>query len=257
MFLLKKIVALFLMPLTLSLLFLVSGWAFAAGTLRRRLGLRLMVAGMVLLGLSGWRPVAESLVCPLENRFPPLLDLTPYKEVKWVVVLGGGQQEVPDRSNLSRLSASSLARLAEGIRIHRRLPQSRLLLSGGSGFSGTPDAQAMAEAARELGVNPSRVVLEDRSRDTEDQAREVGQRLNREPMILVTSALHLPRSMDLFHEYGQRPIPAPCGYLGGRRDAGPEYWIPGGASLFLTEAALHEYLGMAWNAIRRTVLARQ
>jgi uncharacterized SAM-binding protein YcdF (DUF218 family) len=83
--------------------------------------------------------------------------------------------------------------------------------------------------------------------------------VGREALILVTSAVHLPRALDLFRMQGLRPIPAPDGYLAGRGEGGfsRERWLPSGWGLVRSEASVYEYLGRAWNAFRELGLARQ
>ena len=99
--------------------------------------------------------MADQFIKPLELWYPPLLDISTLKDVKWVVVLGGGHTSSPELpAECPSLDNSSLSRLVEGIRIHRELPGSKLLLSGGAVFDPVPEAVTMAAVARMLGVSP-------------------------------------------------------------------------------------------------------
>ena len=99
----------------------------------------------------------------------------------------------------------------EGIRLHRLLPGSKIVLTGGIGFDGPPEATTLSRVAEELGVAKSDMVLEVESRDTKDHPLYVRHIVKEEPFILVTSAFHMPRAMRLFVKQGLAPIPAPAG----------------------------------------------
>ena len=71
------------------------------------------------------------MIEPLEYRYLPLLAVEPYQEIKWIVVLGESNTAMAGLPAISRLSKTSLARLAEGIRLYRMLPDGKILLSGG------------------------------------------------------------------------------------------------------------------------------
>ncbi|MBW2649390.1 MAG: YdcF family protein [Deltaproteobacteria bacterium] len=92
------------------------------------------------------------------------------------------------------------------------MPESRLVFSGGAVFDPVSEAEVMARAAEIMGVEGDRIILEEISRDTGDQARLVQKIVGDERFILVTSASHMPRSMVLFRKSGMEPIPAPTDY---------------------------------------------
>jgi len=117
-----------------------------------------------------------------------------------------------------------------------------------------PEAEVMAQIAMLLGVRPQDVRLEPDSRDTWDQAELIAKMLGRERLILVTSAAHMPRSMALFKKCGLQPIPAPTDFL--IRESPrplPGRFFPRAASLEEVNAALHEYLGLAWAWLRGAI----
>ena len=68
-----------------------------------------------------------------ERRGPDIRNL------KWMVVLGGGHTSYLRLPAMSKISKASLARLVEGIRIYKLFPASKLVLSGGSPFSPVPN----------------------------------------------------------------------------------------------------------------------
>jgi uncharacterized SAM-binding protein YcdF (DUF218 family) len=247
MFILKKIVTLLLMPMSLCLG--VLGVGILLLWMRRRIGAAKIVLtfGVLVLAALSLSAVANQFNKPLETWYPPLLDAGGIKDVKWVVVLGGGHTSNPELQPNAQIGSSSLARLVEGIRIHRALPESKLLLSGGAVFDPVPEAVTMAAVARMLGVRPDDMVLESQSQDTGQQSQFVQGIVQNEKCVLVTSAIHMPRAMLVFEQKGLKPIPAPTDFGDWmRKENSPNQFFPRAGELRKVEAALHEYLGLLW-----------
>ena len=255
MFLLKKIIAPLLFPMSLCLGLLLSGLVLLWFTQKQKLGKILVTAGAALLLLMSYWAVPEALLRPLEYRHAALLDLDEHVDVKWVVVLGGGHTSDPRLPANSQLGEASLARVIEGIRIHQLLPDSKLLLSGGGAFDSVPNAVVMGDVARMLGVDESDVVLEAESRDTKDEARLIREIIGEERIVLVTSASHMPRSMALFRKMGMQPIAAPTDYEVKEHQGAvrPSLFFPGADDMEKAERAVHEYLGLVWAWMRGQV----
>ncbi len=100
-----------------------------------------------------------------------------------------------------------------------------------------------------MGVPAELILVLDGPLDTAQEARAVRETLGGgSPLILVTSAAHMPRAMRHFQAVGLDPIPAPTQYLTGRgRPTSLLGWLPSSQSLRKSETAWHEYLGLlAW-----------
>ena len=261
MFMMKKIVALFFYPVGLCLGMLILGLFCLWATRRQRLGKVLVTLGTVLLLLLGTSLISSWLLVPLEGRYPALLhpetvSWGPKSSIspKWIVVLGGGHVSDPGLPANSQISGGALGRVVEGVRLHKAIPGSKLLLSGGAVFDPVPEAEVMAQVAGLLGVKPQDIMLESDSRDTAEEAEIIAKMLGREKIILVTSAAHMPRSMALFRRRGMQPIPAPADFRAPKtQSSGPVRFFPGVGSLGQTQTALHEYLGLAWAWLRGTI----
>ncbi len=248
-FLLKKIAAHLLSPLSLCIELLLLGLFLLWFTRKQRAGKIIVSLGVILLCLFSYCAVSDIFLRPLEHKYPPLINLADVHGVKWVVVLGGGHISDPGIPATSQLSDASMARLVEGIRLYKMLPGSKLVVSGGSGFDPVPEAVIMADVARAIGVNGRDLVLESLSRDTKDEARLIQEIVGKDRFVLVTSAAHMPRSMALFEKRGMRPIPAPTEYLAAE-SRGPAMFFPSADGLERAERAFHEYLGLAWAKLR-------
>lgn len=254
LFLLKKIVSPLFQPLSIVSLLMVSGLILLWMTKKKNLGKIFLTLGTILLLLSSYGFMADRLAVSLENRCSPLLkveDIQKSKDIKWIVVLGGGTQPDPRLPLSSQLSPDSLTRLLEGVRLHRQLPDSRLILSGGAVFQDVPEGETLAKTAMLMGVKENDMIRENKSLDTADQAKLISNIVGRSRFILVTSAIHMPRSIALFRKFGMDPIAAPTNYLVDKQSRfHPQAFFPSAHSLRKMEAAIHEYLGLIWMRVQ-------
>ncbi len=260
MFSLKKFFAPLFSPLSVCLELIAFGLVLLVFSRKQKTGKIFIGLGIIILMLCSYDGVSGRILRTLESQYPPLTlaQVMPSekgvfgeKSVKWIVVLAGGvagDQTLPIQLQISH---HSRVRLMEGIRLHRLLPGSKIILTGGIGFDGPPEATTLSRVAQELGVAKSDMVLEVESRDTKDHPLYVRHLVKEEPFILVTSAFHMPRAMKLFVKQGLSPTPAPTGHWKPCK----EFWSPGNlfpsaSGLRLAELAYHEYMGLTWAWVR-------
>lgn len=235
------------LPLLLPLAFLISGTLFSLAGKRRRLQSSLLAAGLILLLLESNSCLTKELVSRLEHVYPLLSDeeLTERNPpVEYVVVLSAYTFPHEPVSLTDKLSSAMLYRLIEGVRLHRQLPGTKLVLSGGP-HQGAIEAEIIQEMALSLGVSADETVLEPRSASTREQAVNLTPLLKGKVFVLVTSARHMPRSVALFRKVGLNPIPAPTDYAvkGGSPSFSASSWLPNAGSLTLLSEFLYEKLG--------------
>jgi uncharacterized SAM-binding protein YcdF (DUF218 family) len=251
MFLFKKIVAPLFFPLSICLEILLVGVFLIWFTRRQKTGKIIVSIGVVVFAALSYGVAAEMLLRPLEYKYPPMTDVSSVLDIEWVVVLSGGSSSDAHLPITGQLSRASLVRLVEGIRIHRKLPESKLILSGGGAFNTVTEAKTMADVAVILGIDSKDILLESESKDTKDQARLIHKIVRDNRFVLVTSASHMPRSMALFEKRGMRPIPAPIGHrVKERQMITPAMFFPSADRIAKMEHAFYEYLGLAWARLR-------
>jgi uncharacterized SAM-binding protein YcdF (DUF218 family) len=213
---------------------------------RRRAAMWLLVSMLAILYMGSLLSVGEALLTPLEAQYPPLRDDAPLQNVSAIVVLGSSYMPRDSVPVTAALDADGLARVVEGLRLARRLPGVRLVVSGGALPGHTPGALGYAKLAHDFGVADASLVVLQWPLDTSAEARAVAALLNGAPFLLVTSAYHMPRAVRLMQRAGQHPIPAPTGQrLGAWPAMYLHLWLPSSAGMRDTEIALHEYLGLA------------
>ena len=141
---------------------------------------------------------------------------------------------------------TGMVRLSEGVRLWRQLPTgSQLIVSGGSLPHEPPIALGYAVAAESLGVPADAIIILPEATDTGMETRAIHLRIGDAPVLVVSSAAHMPRVMKLAALDDLQAIPAPTGNLS---DPGAQGFrlrlVPSATALRKSETALHEYLGL-------------
>jgi uncharacterized SAM-binding protein YcdF (DUF218 family) len=254
MFMFKKIVAPFFFPLSICLEILWFGLFLLWFTRKQKTGRVTVSIGVIVLTIFSYSAPSDMLLRPLEYKYPPITDISAFSDTRWVVVLSGGHSPDPKLPVTSQLSDASLSRVVEGIRLHKKLSNSKLLLSGGSAFSAIPEAKTMAKIAVDLGIDKEDLLLETESKDTKDQARFIQNIISDDRFVLVTSASHISRSMALFQKNGMQPMPAPIGHqVKERQNITPAIFFPSSHGIEKMERVFYEYLGLAWAKIQKQI----
>lgn len=193
--------------------------------------------------------MANSVLAYLE-RPAPLAPECRTNPPSIVVVLGGGLDRTPgDARQYSVLNLASRRRLDGGLRYWQADPRRQIVLSGGGPSDGVAisHAELMGAYARAASVPGRSLRLEARSRNTWENAWNVAAMTTAgdRRIVLVTSALHMPRALFAFRSAGLEVCPLPVD----RRFIPfglPGYLIPQTSALVKTEAALHELVGLGY-----------
>lgn len=248
MFLMKKLVSRLFFPVPLSLELLLVGLALLWFTRRQRAGKALVTVGTLLLLALSSGFVSDALLRPLEHRYPPL-EVQPAGAappgVSYIAVLGGYGDDDPDVPLTSHVSPDQMVRLIEGVVLHRQIPGSKLILSGGNDCE-----RGMTQLAEALGVSADDIQTLAEPRDTAEESRQVARIVGSQRFILVTSASHMPRAMGLFRKQGLHPLAAPTDFLCTRHAMEPDDLFPDAYRLFKSQVAFYEDLGLAWETLR-------
>ena len=205
----------------------------------------LAASGLVLLTASSGM-VASALMSPLEYRYPAIHDAHSQPRVKHIVVLTGYAADDKDMPLTGRMHFASAFRVMMALQLQRGCPGCEVIVSGNP-----TTAKVMGESLVALGLPPKQLKLETASTTTGASATNL-QRLLREPFFLVTSAGHMARSVAAMKRAGLSPIPAPTDYQT------PKDWRhaelrPSAQSLFASDLAIHEYVGLLWYRLKGAI----
>lgn len=259
---LTKFLPLFLYPL---------GLAFFLGVLalllyrqpRWQRGTLMLALLLLWLGSNRW--VAIGLSRSLEWRYLPG-DALP--QAGAIVILGGGTDPVEyPRTSVEVNGAGD--RVLYGAQLYRQGLADHILLTGGRiswmGSGPTP-AEEMATLLERLGVPEDALWLENQSRNTYENAvnsRKILDENGIHKILLVTSALHMPRALALFKSQELDVVPAPTDYSvtfgdwerlkGASLPVQILNLVPSADNLSSVTSALKEYIGILFYRLQGVI----
>ena len=253
MLFIAKLLSALLMPLGLSLMVVLLGCGLMIAG-RRRAATALIICTVVTLWLASTGFVSNALLAWEEDPFAPQA-ISALPNADAIVLLGGGV--FPSRyPEVGQDLNSAGDRVLHAARLYRAGKAPIVLATGGSlPWSGRPpEAEAMKVLLIEWGVPPSALILEAKSANTHDNAvttKETYQKRNWQSILLVTSALHMRRSLAAFQALNITAIPAPTDFRRGPPGVRTVLdFLPSVGALDVTTAILWEYLGYEYYRLR-------
>lgn len=251
---LLKFIAAWLLP---PGLFIIMSAVLTYVLFKRRAGKVRYFALVLTLGLY-------LLSTPLGARFLALPLEQAYKQqelqtAQLIVVLGGGSVGgVPDGAEQGNLGPVGATRLLTAARLAKqhKLP---VLITGGQVFAdGANEALLSARILRDLGLSDEQIIPEQQARTTQENAQFTAQLCRErgyERVLLLTSALHMPRSKYFFDRYlgsqGVALATYPCDYrLNPKAEFSLRRLVPQQEAFDISCSALHEYVGLIGGRLR-------
>jgi uncharacterized SAM-binding protein YcdF (DUF218 family) len=237
---------LLLYPPSLCMLLLVCA-VLAALTMRKRLAVSLTLLGLAWVIIWSLPITTLYFGGKLETRYPfRLAESIAAADV--IVVLGGNTQA--NRENwfepFNRATATDRIDWAAALYFAGRAP--KILLSGAAYEGHVSEAQGMAKVLRQKGIPDSALILENEGRNTYENTLFTRSTLKDAPgerILLVTSALHMPRALATFRKQGLSATPAPVApQISLPDDYTLNPWLPHTRSLEASRTIIKEYLGL-------------
>lgn len=235
----------FLSPLGFGLFVALVAWLG-----RRRLPRMLLRASFAIEGvcLALTTPAgANTLLALQERRAPPPTACAAPTPHTIVLLSGGIRRDAIDASDYGVLNISSLQRTLTAAALARTLPDADIVITGGPRFGGGTDvaqSSVMAGIAAQLGVPASRIRAEVAATTTWENATTVRALEPKLPtrIWLVTSALHMPRSLLAFRAAGFEPCSSPADYRTAPIEGLIDF-LPSAGAIANADAVLHEWVG--------------
>jgi uncharacterized SAM-binding protein YcdF (DUF218 family) len=219
---------------------------------KNRFASTLIGIALVILLLSSNEIFSKSLVRSLEWQYLPSSDIP---QAEAIVVLGGGTRpRIAPRPWYEVNEAGD--RILYGSWLYKQGKAPLLIVTGGRaewlGEGGNPESEDMAAIAEFIGVPPNVIIQESQSFNTRDNAintKEILTKRGINKILLVTSALHMPRSMEIFRKVGVEAIAAPTDFLSVQNENNKGFasileLFPSVDALRNTTNAIKEYIGL-------------
>ena len=235
----------FLSPLGFGLALALVLWLGRARLPRMvvRIGIAIEIVCLVLS-----TPVGSNALVVMQESRAPRADACAAPTPTTIVLLSGGmRRDAADAQDFDVLNTSSLQRTLAAATLARNTPGATLVVTGGARIGGGNDiaqSSVMADVAKLVGVPSDSIRAETAATTTWENAETVRALQPALPsrIWLVTSALHMPRSLLAFRAAGF----APCAYPADFRAAPFESFanlLPSASAIANSDAVLHEWVG--------------
>ena len=206
-------------------------------------------AGLVLYVFSAG-PLPDIMVRSLESRYAPSEH---FPQASAIVLLTGGEVVKAPPRLFDEINAAG-DRILFAALLAKRKVAPRLIITGGNIDCLRTVRGSQAQAAGRictgfLGVDSSMILYENNARTTYENALFTRRFMDSlhlpDTVILVTSAIHMPRSVALFKKQGMTVYPAPTDFIA---DVPPQFklmgFLPTSGTLENSSNALHEIYGI-------------
>lgn len=236
-----------IIPLNLSIALIIIG-LFACLLRLRKLGKFIIACGLVWV-LAWSLPVTSLwLGGALEQRYPHL-DPKEAPTADAIVVLGGNTGNGRANWFLPYDRETAIVRVDTATQLYLAGRAPVMMLSGGAREGDVSEAQGMAHAARQQGVPESALIIENASRTTYENAMLTEDEMQAhgiKKILLVTSALHMPRAMAAFAKQGvTKAIAAPNPpQIVWPEDSSLSLWLPNQRAFEASRSIIKEYAGL-------------
>jgi len=193
-------------------------------------------------------PLGAWLAAPIEKTFPNQVTLP--ARVDGIIVLGGSIDAYRSHSWQSVELGPSAEREFAFLSLAKRFPEAKLVFTGGTGsvlHQEYKEATYAKQLYQQQGLSLSRVIFEDQSRNTYENAVNSHALVKPKPgeyWVLVTSALHMKRSMGVFCQVGWPVKPYPVDHLAHKNPISKFFVLDFAANLYKFRWVLREYLGL-------------
>jgi len=248
-FFLEKLITSFVLPPGFIILIL----AFAIFKMRKkRFNIKLIkeiiIITMVIVYVLSIEPMKDVILNPLEKKYKPITFDQLFEGDSYIVLGGGSYQNAPNSLINHKGSPTEGAnfRLFEVVKLYNVDPK-KIIISGGIPSMGKlSEAEIYRNHLVFLGVKKKDILIEGRSRNTSQNVKFTKELLEKEGLkrpILITSAYHMPRSVNTCSRAKIDVIPAPTNYLTENRGYSIYSYFPSAPNLSKISKAIKEYLG--------------
>lgn len=223
---------------------------FCIYNVNRKVFICLLTISVLFLYLFSTPAFSRFLSSKIENYSVIDLDTLDRSKSLAIVVLGCNRQsKAPEYSGRDIVSACTLVRLRYAAVLQSKL-DIPIIVSGGSVFNEPITEASLMKDVLINEFNTTEIIMEDKSRNTIENANEVTKLLDKdgiEQAILVTHASHMMRAEYSFEKNGLDIIPAPT-YFYSTKDNKPFVFdfLPTIKAFYISNITLYEMLGYIW-----------
>ena len=186
----------------------------------------------------------------------PTISLLQSENYTWGIVLGGGMIRPGDKDQSDKINVGETAdRFIQPILLYKAGKIKKILITGGNTSIGKikvdkgHETSDVRQLMISMGVNPKDIYMETKARNTRENALYSAQKLKNyiksEDVLLITSAMHMPRSIRCFEKVGFKVKAYPVDKKGSKNESGLlDLITPSDQNLSRTSQLIREISGL-------------
>lgn len=249
MFLIQKFISMgILSPLPFIIILFLVGISNMRDR-KYRSGFLLWIVGAVIY-LFSCEFFADPIILNLEKKYPVASQETIEKSEIYILLCGG---IITDTLEGNVPQKNAIGRIMKTAQLYHESPK-KIYISGGSPLQNKESESSVYK--RELvllGIPEQDIIIETGSNNTMENSRYIKWIMNKEGIksgLVITSAIHIPRSMEVFKDENLEFYPAPCDFIAHQIKQNNFAYIPQFKVLKDLYSAFWEYIGMVYYKIR-------
>ena len=246
-YVLSKTVGLLVKPLT----WLIILTAVAVFGRKPKTKKKSIIASLVIL-LVFTNPLLVDRVVKQWEPAPVAVETLPTFDIG--ILLGGFAHHLPASGKIELTDAGD--RLWQTVSLYQQGKIRKILISGGNFNDAKPEAAAVRDALIAMGIPDSAILAETKSQNTRENALFSAELIAANhpdaTCILITSALHMKRSLGCFRKAGLNPEAFPAAHIARYDKVYRAEWLrPDPAALRYWDRLVNEWVGMAVYKIQK------
>ena len=258
---LLKLLARWMFSMGMIIIVMIYVSVTSSGKTRWKKYRRLLLLMAFFLYFLSIEPVRDLFVIPLEDRYS-VMKSEDLENSDAYILLGGGIYEKAPLSldGMGIPSRTALPRVVEAARLYRKSPKTVYISGGALDGNSLSEAEVYKKFLEGLGVKENDIQLDTESRTTYENGKYISEMLGKDGVknpLLITSALHMNRSVDTFANFGIEVTPAPCGYMSERNGYSSKSFIPDFRNISDVRDAMWERIGALYYKLKFKVKGRR
>lgn len=215
LFYISKLIWYFLNPLNLIFIFCILAFVFYL--LKFKILSKIFIFfSLIFFVITAILPTGLYLLVKLESKHPVVHSLP--NQIDGILILGGPSNPILTKHYNQVTFNSHGERLTESIKLIKNYKSAKIIFSGGSG-SDKPDKLTHAYVAEkfftEMGIEKNRIIYESKSKNTYENilySKEIAKPKKTERWLLITSAFHMPRAINIANKQSWNFLPYPVDF---------------------------------------------
>lgn len=249
MFIMQKFISIGLLSPLLFILILFMIGVSNIRDRKYRSGFLLFIIGGITY-LFSCEFFADPIILNLEKKYPLVSEENIEKGEIYVLLCGGIATDTVEGNVPLPNAAVRIMKTAE---LYNKSSK-KIYISGGSPLQNREsESSVYKKELVKIGIPENDIIIEEVSKNTKENSDYIKWMMSKEgykSALLITSALHMPRSMEVFKDDNIEFYPVPCNFLAHTEKQNNLAYVPQFKVLKDLYAAFWEYIGMAYYKIR-------